>query len=237
MDYQKIYDNLIEKAKFRTNLNENIEMHHIMPKCMGGSDEKENLVSLTAREHFIAHLLLSKLYGGKLTYALYLMSCRKGFTNRKYKELRDAFVVMIKSNKERSIKISKSLTGVSKSEEHKENYRKSRANGSGWVCPEHKKQTLKETMKGEGNPMWGRTHDQNVRNIISEANKQQIVCPHCGKVGGIAVMKRWHFDNCKQSPNPKERKKYPKRTCPHCGKDGAGSQMSANHFDNCKDRC
>jgi hypothetical protein len=26
-------------------------------------------------------------------------------------------------------------------------------------------------------------------------------CPHCGKVGGgIAVMSRWHFDNCKSTP-------------------------------------
>lgn len=237
MNYQKIYNNLIKKAKSRTNLNENIEIHHIIPRCMGGSDEKENLVRLTTREHFIAHLLLSKLHGGKLTYTLYLMSGRKGCTNRKYKELRDAFIIMIKSNEERSIKISKSLTGVLKSKEHRERYKKSRANGAGWVCPEHKKQTQKETMKGEGNPMWGRTHDENARSIISEANKQQITCPHCGKVGGIAIMKRWHFDNCKQSPNPKERKKYPKRTCPHCGKVGAGSQMSANHFDNCKDRC
>jgi hypothetical protein len=27
--------------------------------------------------------------------------------------------------------------------------------------------------------------------------KKQITCPHCGKTGGVSVMKRWHFDNCK----------------------------------------
>ena len=36
------------------------EKHHIIPKSMGGLDTKENLVVLTAREHYIAHLLLTK---------------------------------------------------------------------------------------------------------------------------------------------------------------------------------
>ena len=197
MDYKKIYNQLVAKAQSRDSISEKTEIHHIVPRCMGGSDESENLVVLSLREHFIAHLLLSEMYGGKLTYAFYLMSKREGCTNRKYEHLREDFISAIKNDKERGKKISKSLTGVSKSEEHKENYRKSRANGVGWICPEHKKQAQKETMKGEGNPMWGRTHGENARKIISEVNKQQITCPHCGKVGGIAIMKRWHFDNCK----------------------------------------
>lgn len=36
------------------------ERHHIIPKCLGGSDEKENLIDLFAREHFIAHKLLAE---------------------------------------------------------------------------------------------------------------------------------------------------------------------------------
>jgi hypothetical protein len=27
--------------------------------------------------------------------------------------------------------------------------------------------------------------------------KPKVTCPHCGKSGGSNVMKRWHFDNCK----------------------------------------
>lgn len=27
---------------------------------------------------------------------------------------------------------------------------------------------------------------------------KQVVCPHCGKIGGENVMQQWHFDNCKQ---------------------------------------
>jgi hypothetical protein len=36
------------------------DSHHIIPKCMGGSNFTSNKVLLTPREHFIAHLLLSK---------------------------------------------------------------------------------------------------------------------------------------------------------------------------------
>jgi hypothetical protein len=38
------------------------EKHHINPKCLGGNDSKENLVLLTAKEHFLAHRILYKIY-------------------------------------------------------------------------------------------------------------------------------------------------------------------------------
>jgi hypothetical protein len=51
------------------------ERHHIVPKCMSGSNNRENLVELTAREHFIAHKLLCEIYpeNNKLRYALWAM--------------------------------------------------------------------------------------------------------------------------------------------------------------------
>lgn len=30
-----------------------------------------------------------------------------------------------------------------------------------------------------------------------ERQSIKTVCPHCGTIGSIVVMKRWHFDNCK----------------------------------------
>ena len=38
------------------------EKHHILPKSLGGKDSAENLTNLTAREHFICHWLLTKIY-------------------------------------------------------------------------------------------------------------------------------------------------------------------------------
>jgi len=61
MNYQLHYDRLIERARNRT-LDGYKESHHVIPRCMNGTDDKDNLVELTAREHFIAHLLLMKIY-------------------------------------------------------------------------------------------------------------------------------------------------------------------------------
>ena len=82
MDYRKHYDTLVERAKIRIYDKEDyIERHHIVPKCMGGTDNSDNLVNLYAREHFVAHQLLVKLYPeiNGLVYALVKMSAGKGF--------------------------------------------------------------------------------------------------------------------------------------------------------------
>jgi hypothetical protein len=63
MDYQKIYDNLVlSRSNEPLRQDEYYEEHHIIPKCLGGSDDKTNLIFLTYREHFLAHLLLTKIY-------------------------------------------------------------------------------------------------------------------------------------------------------------------------------
>jgi len=61
MKYENIYSQIVERAKHRV-LEGYKETHHITPRCMGGTDEKDNLVDLTAREHFICHLLLTRIY-------------------------------------------------------------------------------------------------------------------------------------------------------------------------------
>ena len=85
MDYNKIYNQLIERAKNRS-LECYKEIHHILPKCCGGLDIQTNLVKLTAREHFIAHLLLCKIYPDHkgLRLALWMMSNVKGKKQKRY---------------------------------------------------------------------------------------------------------------------------------------------------------
>lgn len=41
------------------------EKHHVIPKSMGGTDKKENVVNLTVRQHFVCHRLLTKMVSGK----------------------------------------------------------------------------------------------------------------------------------------------------------------------------
>ena len=70
MNYQKIYTQIINKAKSedrkklkKTDINYvYYETHHVIPKCLGGVDSENNLVLLTAREHFLCHWLLIRMY-------------------------------------------------------------------------------------------------------------------------------------------------------------------------------
>jgi hypothetical protein len=61
MNYLLHYQNLINRAKNRI-LSEYTESHHIIPRCLGGSDDAENLVKLTPEEHYVAHQLLIKIH-------------------------------------------------------------------------------------------------------------------------------------------------------------------------------
>lgn len=61
MDYVKHYHLLVAKAKGRV-LEGYVEVHHVIPRCMGGTDDKENLVQFTPEEHYVAHQLLHKIY-------------------------------------------------------------------------------------------------------------------------------------------------------------------------------
>ena len=50
------------------------EVHHIVPRSLGGSNDKENLISLTARQHYIAHWILARALGGSAARAFFMMS-------------------------------------------------------------------------------------------------------------------------------------------------------------------
>tara|TARA_R110000868_G_scaffold105381_4_gene289699 strand:+ start:533 stop:1282 length:750 start_codon:yes stop_codon:yes gene_type:complete len=61
VNYQLHYERLIEKARNRV-LSGYVETHHVVPRCIGGTNERSNLVQLTAEEHFVAHQLLYKMH-------------------------------------------------------------------------------------------------------------------------------------------------------------------------------
>nr|DAL11098.1 MAG TPA_asm: HNH endonuclease [Bacteriophage sp.] len=61
MDWHRHYDALMHRAVGRV-LSGYTERHHVIPRCMGGDDTKANIVMLTAKEHFVAHKLLVRMY-------------------------------------------------------------------------------------------------------------------------------------------------------------------------------
>lgn len=74
MNYQKIYTAFIADRRTTEDaavlLSSYLEKHHIVPRSLGGDDTPGNLIRLTPEDHFFAHLLLAKIHGGKLWYAL-----------------------------------------------------------------------------------------------------------------------------------------------------------------------
>jgi len=82
MNYQRIYDQIIDRAKKEQRKKGQgiyYENHHIIPRSEGGSNRKENLVLLTAKEHYISHLLLYTVSATQArAYAFMRMANRVG---------------------------------------------------------------------------------------------------------------------------------------------------------------
>lgn len=81
--YTTIYFRLIEKRHVEPLSKKDVycETHHIMPRSLGGSDEKQNLVNLTPREHFVAHRLLTKMTVGLANRSMWWALHRICFSN------------------------------------------------------------------------------------------------------------------------------------------------------------
>lgn len=106
MNYWQHYERLMERARDRVLIG-SFERHHILPKCLGGTNALSNLVCLTLKEHYIAHRLLVKLHpnDNRLVYALVWIAKRCG--NRRSRWSRRG----LKHSEETKRKISLSAMG------------------------------------------------------------------------------------------------------------------------------
>lgn len=98
MDYKKIYCSIIEHRR-KCPPAGYVEKHHVIPKSLGGNDSKENVVKLTAREHFLCHYLLAKMYSKessewyKMNHAFMMMKStsatqKRYFNSKLYESLK-----------------------------------------------------------------------------------------------------------------------------------------------------
>lgn len=85
--YTKWYYQIVNNAISRSTVESYVENHHIIPKSLNGNNKVDNMVALTAREHFICHWLLTKMTVGKhkasMIYALMFMQ-RSNTTQERY---------------------------------------------------------------------------------------------------------------------------------------------------------
>jgi hypothetical protein len=83
MQYRIIYDQLIDHAKATNNDSGPYEKHHIIPKSLGGSNLKNNIVKLTPRQHFVAHRLLTKFLIGADKHKMIFAVKRMATSNKR----------------------------------------------------------------------------------------------------------------------------------------------------------
>jgi hypothetical protein len=161
MNYQKIHDQIIERAKTRI-LNSYKERHHIIPRCLGGSNNKDNLVDLTAREHFIIHLLLSKIHpeNRKLSNALWLMAnVKREYQHRHNPSSRLYEIARLQYSKNNQ-KENNPMFGRKHSDETKQKIKESRIG----------------KYKKEDNSFYGKKHtEETIKKIKEKRALQQIL--------------------------------------------------------------
>ena len=187
------------------------ELHHIVPRSLGGSNDKSNLIALTARQHYVAHWMLAKSLGGSAARAFFMMSNfgRYGSVNsttyekarKEYSKLvsvqmqnREPYVVTEPTRQlMREAKLGKKL-----SPEHIEKVRQSRI---GKPLSDAHKASLSKSKSGIATRGTGWTQSEETKRKIIESNlnRPMVTCPHCMQSmkdhGGA---KRWHFDRCRE---------------------------------------
>lgn len=162
--YKKIYDSLIAKAVSRDHEKGVHEIHHIVPISLSGSNNKSNLVSLTYREHFLAHWLLTKFTTGaarfKMLQALTMMSGGNCRTISSWQYV-----------------VSKKAAYESWSPERREERRSAQKGDKNIMnIPEVKQRHKENVPRGEKHPCFGLCGDKNVmrRPEVKEAHKKSV---------------------------------------------------------------
>ena len=172
MTYEEFINNILNtRGRFACG-DEYHERHHIVPKCMGGSNEKENLIDLFAREHFEAHRLLAleNPKNDSLVYAWWMMAHgtkreyqdRYGVTAEEYEEAKKHLCIIPKSE-ETKRKMSLAQLG-----EKNHRYGKHHTKES--------KKMLSEMNKGEKNKFYGKHHTDETKKILSQLRSIAIYC-------------------------------------------------------------
>lgn len=236
--YEQCYYSLIKSRQNIIRDNDIVEKHHILPKSLGGSNSKDNLVLLTPREHFIAHLLLTKMYTGvarqKMLFAFRIMAGtpRRSSTgtppkgnairyinNRLYQQLKE------ETNKE----LSKKFTGRIFSDTHRANLSKANKGKINTKSPEviaeaAKKASLKLKGRKQSAEWVEKRATKRRGSILPEETVKKM------KSAWTAERKQLQAERTKLQNSQR-----PILTCPHCRKSGTNpGNMNRYHFANCK---
>ena len=151
MNYNRLYDNIIQNAQARAVTEGYTETHHILPRSMGGADVASNLVVLTAREHYLAHYCLAKFTTGKDKASMvFAFNCMNNVnpTGKRYINSRLFESLRIECAR----LISASLKGHKVSKETK---KKIGDKAKGRLVSKETRRKISKATKGKNNPRYG----------------------------------------------------------------------------------
>ena len=212
--YTKWYDNIINKSALRGTINEYTEKHHVIPKSLGGCNNKSNIAVLTAKEHFICHWLLTKMiktkkHKNQMQKASWCMMMKSEKHNRQYTAAQYAkakqmlseaqkghkhygpFVQSEESNRARSEKL-KGRTLPPKTAEHRLKISISKTNPSDET-------RLKISIAAKNRVREKHTEETKLKMSQWQKGipKPKVECEYCGFCCSKMNYKRWHGSNCK----------------------------------------
>lgn len=187
--YTKWYYSIVDCAKNRVNSGYT-ERHHIIPRSLGGSNQKSNIVRLTGREHFICHWLLTKMTCDnarqKMIYALRRMEhispdhqdgrYSTKLTGRVFDSIRKEWA-KIHSN------VMKGRTSPTKGQKKGPQSREHRLANS--IGNKGKRLGISPGNKGKPQPEYIKNKKRKPKPLVS--------CIQCRTTGGISAMTRWHL--------------------------------------------
>jgi|APFre7841882654_1041346.scaffolds.fasta_scaffold04723_2 NUMOD3 motif len=244
--YEKWYELITKRGQHRK-LDSYTEKHHILPESLGGLDTPENLTTLTAREHFICHWLLTKIYKEgeahwKMLNAIRMMRAENKnqqrystkITSRVYSNLKEEYSrlqserVCGQNNPMYGKVVSESVRKGRSERAKKDN--PSKREGIGLKISRAKTGVKREQFSdewrvkmsaaklGENNSMYGKTHKQSTLNLMRQK----------------AIGRKQSQETISKKADAIRGLKREKKLCPHCNTSVAVNGYARWHGDNCK---
>lgn len=207
--YLTWYEKLVVKAQTRNTITGYTETHHIIPVSLGGDNSPENLVVLTAREHYIFHLLLWKMSmdrksHNKMTMALHVMVNGSGCEKQDRSYLVPSRIY--ESNRKEYAKIiSEMMSGENNPMYGKKHTEASLEKMKKWQNEPEVKERQRQRVLGEKNPMYGKNHSEEMKKQISQTSKERWT-EDLRKEKSEATKKLW------QNPEYREKMKESRQT-------------------------
>lgn len=210
--YLKWYLSLVSKEYSNTTYS---EKHHILPKSLGGTNAKINIVKIPGRVHFICHKLLVRMmvdtkHKKNMIHALNMLASannkdqyRHQISSREYEAIRKQLSEsMIGENNPMYGKPAPNR-GITHTAETREKLSKANlAHYSthpsarlGVKASEETRQKLRDRIV---------TDETRMKLSLAHKDKVNIECSYCGKSTNAPNYKRWHGDNCILSPTGPE---------------------------------